>query len=107
MQYDILLTKQPSDGYLARPVLMPEIVVSGADEEEALARVRAAIAKIQEHSRIVRITIPEEDESVDDPWLRFGGKWGDEAAWDQFEKDIAHFRCAVDKQTQPSTEIHA
>ena len=63
MQYDILLTKQPANGYLARPVLMPEIVVSGADEEEALALVREAIADATVQSRIVRIDVPSDNES--------------------------------------------
>lgn len=63
MQYDILLTKQPVNGYLARPVLMPEIVVSGEDEEEALALVREAIADATVQSRIVRIDVPSDNES--------------------------------------------
>ena len=58
MQYDILLTKQPTNGYLARPVLMPELVVSGESEEEALERVRAAIAETAAQSRIVQIDVP-------------------------------------------------
>ncbi len=105
MQYDILLTKQPANGYLARPILMPEIVVSGADEEEALALVRAAIAKATVQSRLVRVDVPNGTEPVDDPWLRFGGAWGDENDWEQFEKDIQAFRCEIDKQTQNTTEI--
>lgn len=64
MHYDILLTKQPTNGYLARPVLMPEIVVSGADEEEALARVQEAILQVTARSRIVRIDVPSPDKST-------------------------------------------
>lgn len=96
MQYDILLTKQPTNGYLARPVLMPEIVVSSTDEEEALTRVRAAIAEASEQSRIVRIDIANGIEPTSDPWLRFGGMWGDEDDWEQFERDIDTFRCEID-----------
>ncbi|HRW11277.1 MAG TPA: hypothetical protein P5121_39530 [Caldilineaceae bacterium] len=95
MQYDILLTKQPTNGYLARPVLMPELVVSGADEQEALDRVREAITQATVQSRIVRIDVPNDTEPVDDPWLRFGGAWGDENDWEQFEKDIRAFRSEI------------
>ncbi|MEZ4615363.1 MAG: hypothetical protein R2867_07600 [Caldilineaceae bacterium] len=105
MQYDILLTKQPANGYLARPVLMPELVVAGADEQEALDRVREAIAQATAQSRIVRIDVPNGTGPVDDPWLRFGGMWGDENDWEQFEKDIEAFRCEIDKQTQNTAEI--
>lgn len=58
MEYDILVTKQPTNGYLARPVLMPELVVSGADEAEVLALVQEAIARAAIDSRIVRIDVP-------------------------------------------------
>lgn len=44
MQFDVLLTKERSNGYTARPVLMPELIVSGDSQEEALSRVRTAIA---------------------------------------------------------------
>ena len=107
MQYDILLTKQPTNGYLARPVLMPEIVVSGEDEKDALARVRIAIAKATEHSHIVRVDVPNSGESTGDPWLRFGGMWGSEAEWEQFNEDINILRCEIDEQTEPSREIDA
>ncbi len=106
MQYDILLTKQPANGYLARPVLMPEIVVSGADEEEALALVRVAIAKATVQSRIVRVDVPNGTELTNDPWLCFSGLWGDDD-WQQFSEDIDTFRCQIDKQAQASTEIHS
>jgi len=65
MEYEILLTKQQTNGYLARPVLMPELVVSGADEAEALARVRTAIAEATAQSRIVRVNVPSDSELED------------------------------------------
>lgn len=66
MQYDILLTKQPANGYLARPILMPELVVSGADEQEVLDRVREVIAKTIAQSRIVQVNVPTDDENDDE-----------------------------------------
>jgi predicted RNase H-like HicB family nuclease len=104
MQYDILLTKQPNNGYIARPILLPEIVVSGADEEEVLARVREAIAGIYANSRIVRVNVAEPDETTNDPWLRFAGMWADDPNWEQFQAHIEAFRRTIDEQTQSNSE---
>ena len=104
MEYDILLTKQSNNGYIAQPLLMPEIVVSGENEVEVLARVSKAIVNRHTQSRIVRINIPITDEATDDPWFRFAGMWGDEATWQQFEDDIQTFRRVIDEQTQARDE---
>jgi predicted RNase H-like HicB family nuclease len=104
MEYDILLTKQSNNGYIAQALLMPEIIVSGENEAEALTRVSKAIANRHTQSRIVRITVPIPDEPSDDPWFRFAGMWGDEATWQQFEEDIQTFRRIIDEQTQAKDE---
>ncbi|MCE7990175.1 MAG: hypothetical protein DYG89_54230 [Caldilinea sp. CFX5] len=101
ISYDILLTRQANDGYLARPVLMPELVVAGKDEQEALARVREALAEQQTERRVVHITLPTSQSTEDDPWLRFAGMWQDDPNWEQFLADIASYRQAVDAQTDP------
>lgn len=101
MQFDILLTKEPNNGYRARPILMPELIVSGDSEEEALSRVRTAIADAQVESRIVRIEVPLEvplsERSADNPWLRFAGEWGDESDWSEFLAAVQSFRDSFDE----------
>lgn len=98
--YDILLTRQANNGYLARPVLMPELVVAGEDEQEAIARVCTAITEHQTESRVVQVTLPVNQQTDDDPWLRFAGMWKDDPNWEQFQADIAANRRWVDEQTQ-------
>lgn len=98
--YDILLTRQANNGYLARPVLMPELVVVGKDEQEALARVCTAITEHQTESRIVQVTLPVNQQTEEDPWLRFAGMWQDDPNWEQFQADIAAHRRWIDAQTQ-------
>jgi predicted RNase H-like HicB family nuclease len=75
VQYDILLTKRPGNGYIARPVLWPEVVAAGADEAEALAAIHEALAEFLANSRIVQIEVPGPQEATADPWLRFAGMW--------------------------------
>lgn len=101
MQYDILLTKHPNNGYTARPILLPEIVVHGADEGEALNLVSEAIADSQSNSRIVRIEV-QQPQAAEDPWLRFAGMWADDPDWDLFQAEVAAFRQAIDEQTRNS-----
>lgn len=98
MEFDILLTQIPNNDYRARPILMPELTVSGSSEEEALGRVRTAIADAQIQSRIVRIDVPlDVDAGSENPWLRFDGEWGDEHDWDEFLSAIQTSRDSLDK----------
>lgn len=97
MQYDILLTKHPNNGYTARPLLLPELVVHAEDEGEVLNLVSEAIADLQNHSRIVRIEVQQQQEAAD-PWLRFAGMWADDPDWDLFQAEVAAFRQTIDKQ---------
>jgi len=99
MQYDILLTKHPNNGYTARPILLPEIVVHANDENEALSLVSEAIAELHNNSRIVRIEVAE-TQGVDDPWLRFVGMWTDDPDWDSFQAEVQTFRQTIDEQIQ-------
>jgi predicted RNase H-like HicB family nuclease len=104
MQFDILLTKHPSNGYTARPVLLPEIVVHADDEDEALSLVSEAIADLQHNSRIVRIEVQQPQEA-DDPWLRFAGMWADDPDWEIFQKEVKAFRQALDEQSQTNDKV--
>jgi hypothetical protein len=72
VQYEILLTKDPNNGYTARPLTMPELTVAADNELEALALVRQAITKLQQTSRIVQIDVPSlVDDSTNDPGYLF------------------------------------
>lgn len=98
MEYEILVTKHPNNGYFARPILMPEIVVEGKNEAEALSRVREAISAAFSQSHITRIDVPLPGDAEADPWLRFSGEWGDESRKTQFQADIEAFRKEIDLQ---------
>jgi len=101
MRYEIVVTKHLNNGYTARPVLFPEVVVTGADEKETLERVRAAIVDMQSTSRIVAIDVPNAESTPADPWLESAGMWVDEPKWETFQAEIAAYRKSIDKQTHP------
>lgn len=104
MRYDIVLTKTPGNGFIARPLLWPDVVVSGRNETEALVGVREALLDVLAQSQIVQIDLPEERETADDPWLRFAGMWQDipEEEWARFQTAVAAVRQAANQITDAS-----
>jgi hypothetical protein len=101
MLYDILLTKHAHNGYTARPLLWPDIVVSGADKAEVLAAVRSAIVNSLMESTIVQIEVPSIPGAPSDPWLIAAGMWSDmpDAQWERFQKSIAAGRRLGEQST--------
>jgi len=99
MMYNVLLTKQPNNLYTDRVMSLPDVIVSGTDDAEVLARVRAAIAHMHANSRLIQVEAPPLDEMPVDPWLRFAGMWEDDPDWDQFQSEIQAFRETIDRET--------
>lgn len=56
MIYDVLVTQEANERYTARVLALPDIVVSGTDEQEVLHQVQAAIAHLLNKSRLVRLS---------------------------------------------------
>ena len=95
MTYDVLVTKEKSQRYTARVLLLPDIVASGSTEEEALEQVKAAITTLRANSRIVHLNVPPLSEDSD-PWLQYAGLWADDPDWDDFQREVEAFRQAMD-----------
>lgn len=104
MTYDILVTKHHNNGYSARPLLWPELVLSGANEAEVITRIRAALADFLAHSHIVSVEVAPVD-NTNDPWLRYAGIWQDlpDDEWNEYLTAINDFRAEMDKQSQDAT----
>ncbi|MCB0054936.1 MAG: hypothetical protein KDD77_00515 [Caldilineaceae bacterium] len=97
MEHAVLLTKQPDNGYTARSLLLPEIVVSGDDEASTLAQLRTALIEVQQHSRVVQIDVPLPDATTSNPWLRLAGVFADDPSWEEFQAAIAIHRAQLDE----------
>ena len=80
---------------------MPDIIASGGTEQEALEKLRAAIADMQVRSRVVEVDLPLPAEVADNPWLRFAGIWADDPDWDEFQKAVAEYRAEIDAKFAP------
>ncbi|MCG8350853.1 MAG: hypothetical protein MI924_24030 [Chloroflexales bacterium] len=92
MTTSVLITRQPDNCYTARALVLPEIVVTGATEAEAVDQLRVALADLQQHSRVIQVKLPIPDTAATHPWLRFAGMWEHDQDWEAFEAAIADLR---------------
>lgn len=101
MTYDVLVTKEKSQRYTARVLLLPDIVVSGDTEEAVLEQVKTAITDLRSNSRIVHLDVPPFVGEESDPWLRYAGLWADDPDWEIFQTEVEAFRKVMDSQGVP------
>ena len=98
MTFDVLLVKQPNDGYIARPVFWPDAVAHGATEQEALNGVRVLIHSLLAQTQLVQDEIAGSQEQTDNPWLDKAGVFANDPTWDSFQKVMSNYRQQVDNQ---------
>lgn len=89
MLYDVLITQNKRNKYIAQVLSFPQLVVEGDNEVDALEKVRLAIRQKQQEGRLVRLEVPD---LLPDPWLPYGGMWENDPDWDEFEKSLAEAR---------------
>lgn len=98
MTFDVILTKQAEDGYVARPVLWPEAAVHGATRQEALNLVRALISDLLSSTQIVQVEVAVPERQGDNPWQAKAGMFANDPTWDDFLAVIADYRADLDQQ---------
>ncbi|NCC35457.1 MAG: hypothetical protein EOM24_26105 [Chloroflexia bacterium] len=101
MATSVLITRQPDNRYTARALVLPELVVSGATEAEAVEQLRVALADLQQHSHVIQVELPIPDPAVEHPWLRFAGMWEHDLDWETFEAAVADLRSADTHDAPP------
>jgi predicted RNase H-like HicB family nuclease len=94
MTTSVLITRQPDNRYTARALALPEIVVIGATEAEAIEQLRTKLADLHQHSRVIQVELPISDTAVEHPWRRFVGMWEHDPDWEAFEAAVADLRRA-------------
>ena len=102
MEYAVLITNQPGNGYTARPLLFPDVVVAGDTENDVLEQVRRAIVDLRRRSRVVQVEVPASPAEDQDPWLRVAGLWAADPDWAQFQDEIATYRQSMDERIFPA-----
>ena len=100
MLFDIEVTQKAPDRYIARVLLLPDVVVEAASRAEALDRVRAAIrARKEAGVEIVQVVVDEEAGSPSLPWRKHAGAFPDDELYQQMLDDVQQYRHELDTDT--------
>jgi len=75
---------------------------TGSTEAEAVAQLRAAIADLQQHSRVIQVELPLPAALPPHPWQRFAGMWTDDPDWSAFVEAVAEDRQEQNAQGTPA-----
>jgi Asp-tRNA(Asn)/Glu-tRNA(Gln) amidotransferase A subunit family amidase len=101
MLFDIELTQKAPNRYIARVLLLPDVVVEATSRSEALDRVRAAIrAREKAGVEIVQVAIDDETRSPS-AWRKHAGAFPDDELYDQMLDDVRRNRAELDTDTTP------
>lgn len=97
MTFDVILLKQPNNGYVARTLLLPEVTAQGTTEQEALEQIRALIFKQLSEVRMVKVEVDVPGQTTENPWITKAGIFAADPTWDDFQKAMADHRRQVDE----------
>lgn len=97
MTFDVILLKQPNDGYVARSVLLPEVMAQATTEQDALEQIKTLILKQLSEVRVVKVEVDVPGQATENPWITKAGIFADDPTWDDFQKAMADHRQQVDE----------
>ncbi len=96
MTYNAIVEDTGPGGYTASILGWPGCTVEGATKDEALARLRQAIANRLSRVEIVPIEVDVPQNGH--PLAKFAGMFKDDELFDQFLLDMADYRREVDAE---------
>lgn len=106
MQYQVLVQKPSERHFVASIVGWSNVVADGKTEEEAIAKIKAALTAQLATSKFVTIEVDSEpetasgaDETQTNPWLKHFGIFADDPTFDDFLEEVAAYRKSVDEET--------
>jgi hypothetical protein len=93
MDYQIFVEKQPNNGYVALALGWPDCVGTGETKDEAVSKVRVAVAERLARGEILRVQVeaPQAAGSAD-PWESMIGSCVDDPHWDEFQAELRRIR---------------
>lgn len=93
MEYQILVERQPNNGFVATALGWPDCVGTGETKDEAVSKVQAAVAERLAHGEIVQVQLETAGTAmVDDPWERMIGSCADDPTWDEYQAELRRIR---------------
>ncbi len=98
MTFDVILSKQADEYYIARPLFWPDTVAHGATEQEALANVRVLIQNLFNQTQVVQVEVDVPENQTSNPWLAKAGTFANDPTWEEFLKATADHRQQIDSE---------
>lgn len=99
MTYQIFVQHQTTNGYRAFVLGIPDCVVEGTTEAEAIAKAKVALSQWLAQGKLINIEIVNDvPVETDNPWLRLAGKYADDPTWDEYQANIAEYRRELDAE---------
>jgi hypothetical protein len=83
---------EDANGYVAQPIGLPELRVTAASEEAALAGVRQALEQWLTCAKVVHVTVPTQE--TGNPWLDSFGRSADDPQFDEYLEELRRARMA-------------
>jgi predicted RNase H-like HicB family nuclease len=92
MQYTVLIQPRRNGGFTASVPTLPGCRSEGATEDEALDKIRTAIANQLKDTKIVQIEVTENGVAPKNPWDAMIGIFENNPIFDEVEKEIKRER---------------
>ncbi len=98
MDCQILLEKQPANGFVATVLGWPDCIGIGATKDEALIQVQAVVAQRLTQVEIVHLQVQEPNTDVSaDPWEQMIGRFTDDSQWEDFQAELTCIRAEANR----------
>ncbi len=99
MQYQILVEHPNQNGFIASVIGLPDCVVEGATEEEAINRAKLKLKSRLAQSKIVTVEVDAPAQGLTgNPWIDSAGIFKDDPTYDEFLEEIAKYRRELDAE---------
>ncbi len=90
MDYQVLVEKQPANGFVAVVLGWPECSGTGNTRDEALVHVRAVLTERLANAEIVPLQV--EVSNANDPWEKMIGRFANDPQWADVQAELRRIR---------------
>jgi len=98
LKYEVMVEQTNGNGYTARLLAWPEMVVEAPTREKALQQMRVLL--LERLAKVEIVTLEIQPSEIGHSWAPFAGDWADNPYMEEFRAEMERHRREVD-------EIHA
>ena len=92
MGYQVLLRSIPTNGYIATALAWPQCTVEAPTREEALEKMRTAIAELFSGGEIVEVEVPAPAPKIAATYEEIFGMFRDDPSFEEFVAEVNQYR---------------